>query len=792
MSDLFGNGTPAQSGPYVRVAVERSIDRSGPEGATLTYRAVGDIHVGQRVEVPLGRGNRAAAGIVVVVGGDELLDGIPPSKVKGLLRVSPGRLPARLIELARWISEYYICPLGMTLATMIPAAVKHSIGVRTRVELEPVGAESRPGLEAALSAKLAEAWKAVLALELGSPAPPEELRTRIGARNLGPINRLAALGLLRRVEREVVKARAPLWERFRVEAHQPRPSQLTAEQRTISTGIAGSLGGFGVHLIRGVTGSGKTEVYLRVIEHVIARGQRALMLVPEISLTPQTAGRFMDRFGGSASGDPGPVAVLHSGLTAAERHRQWALAASSHAKVVVGARSAIFAPLDNVGVIVVDEEHATDYKQDQLPRYNGRDVAIKRGQIEGCPVILGSATPSLESWSNALAGKYRLWELTQRVAGGTMPRVDIVDLAEERRALARQAQPEEGPRRFFQAIGPRLGHELARTLTEGGQAILLLNRRGYSSYICCPDAECGWVMKCDHCDASMVVHKLGDSGGGGFRGSIVRCHHCLAEQVVPRQCPVCSRPVMTLGVGTQKLEEELGKSFARWLTPGKTLIRVDGDTMKSAADYFDILARFARGEVRVILGTQMIAKGLDYPNVRLVGVINADTGLTLPDFRSSERTFQLVSQVAGRTGRGDKPGLVIVQTVNPGESAIVAAARHDFRGFAEEELRLRKQSGLPPATRMARIVVRDEDFGKAQRQAKDLAALLERARTRDVVLLGPGPAPIARIGGFFRFSIEILAPSAQELHAALAKVRAAGLLKSDAHTAVDVDPAALA
>jgi primosomal protein N' (replication factor Y) len=364
-----------------------------------------------------------------------------------------------------------------------------------------------------------------------------------------------------------------------------------------------------------------------------------------------------------------------------------------------------------------------------------------------------------------------------------------VDLAEERRTLARQSKLGEGPHRFFQAIGPRLGAALEQTLADDGQAILLLNRRGYSSYVCCPDPECGWVMKCDHCDSSMVVHKLETSEG--MRGTIVRCHHCLAEQILPRKCPVCSRPAMAIGVGTQKLEEELGRTLARWLVPGETLIRVDGDTMKSAADYFRVLARFARGQVKVILGTQMIAKGLDYPNVRLVGVINADTGLTLPDFRSSERTFQLVSQVAGRAGRGDRPGLVIVQTVNPADPAIVAAAAHDYRGFAEEELRLRKASGLPPATRMARIVVRDEDFGAAQRRAKDLAELIHAARTKDVMVFGPGPATIARIGDYFRFSIEVMAPTAQELHAALAKVRSAGMLKSDARTAVDVDPVAV-
>lgn len=782
MGDLFGQ-SEAVGGPYVRVAVERSIDAEGSMRG-LTYRASGEVHVGQRVEVPLGRGNRAAAGIVVVVGGEELLEGIPARKVKTVLKVHQARLPERLIELARWISDYYICPLGMTLATMMPAAVKHSIGVRRVVLLEPVD-EGRAAeiLATGVTDKVAQAWEAVKGLK--SPLSGEEIKARMGVRTLGPVNKLAALGLLRRVERDVVKTRTPLWDRFRVESPKG-PVSLTDEQRRTSEGIAATFGRFGVHLIRGVTSSGKTEVYLRLFEEVLARGQTALMLVPEISLTPQTAGRFLDRFAG---GDPGAVAVLHSGLTAAERHRQWALAASSHAKIVVGARSAVFAPLEGVGLIVVDEEHATDYKQDQLPRYNGRDVAIKRAQLEGCPVVLGSATPSLESWANALAGKYALWELTQRVGGGSMPRVEIVDLAEERRTLARQSKLGEGPRRFFQAIGPRLGAALERTLADDGQAILLLNRRGYSSYVCCPDPECGWVMKCDHCDSSMVVHKLETSEG--MRGTIVRCHHCLAEQILPRKCPVCSRPTMAIGVGTQKLEEELGRTLARWLVPGETLIRVDGDTMKSAADYFRVLARFARGEVKVILGTQMIAKGLDYPNVRLVGVINADTGLTLPDFRSSERTFQLVSQVAGRAGRGDRPGLVIVQTVNPSDPAIVAAAAHDYRGFAEEELRLRRASGLPPATRMARIVVRDEDFGAAQRRAKDLAELIHAARTKDVVVLGPGPATIARIGDYFRFSIEVMAPTAQELHAALAKVRSAGMLKSDARTAVDVDPVAV-
>lgn len=785
MSDLFGQGEQTTGGLYVRVAVERGIDGQGRDGATLTYRVVnGGVQVGQRVEVPLGRGNKAESGIVVVVGGDELLDGIPPSKVKGVLKVGTALLPERLVELARWMAEYYVCPLGMVLAAMMPAAVKQSIGLVNRVELEAVGAEKAAAILAGkVTPAVSEAWKAVAGLALTAPIDARQLATKIGARTLGPVNKLIRFGLLKQVERQMVKARTPLWDNFRVEEKQSRTIQLTPEQTRIAAGLTDALGGFGVHLLRGVTGSGKTEVYLRLIERVMAKGMTSLVLVPEISLTPQTAGRFLDRFAGE---DAGAVAVLHSGLTSAERHRQWALAASGHARVVVGARSAVFAPIHNLGVIVVDEEHATDYKQDQLPRYNGRDVAIKRAQMEGCPVVLGSATPSLESWANATSSppKFKLWELTERVGGGKLPRVEVVDLAAERRELAKQTGT---PPRFFQAVGMKLEAAMRRVLDSGGQAILLLNRRGYSSYICCPAADCGWVMKCDHCDACMVLHKVVEP----VRGSLVRCHHCLAEQMVPTQCPVCTRKPITFGVGTQKLEEELGKTFSRWLVPGDSLIRVDGDTMKSAADYFRVLARFARGEVKVILGTQMIAKGLDYPNVQLVGVINADTGLALPDFRSAERTFQLVCQVAGRTGRGDKPGLVIVQTANPLDPAIELASRHDYRKFAEQELALRRECGLPPSTRMARIVVRDEDFGKAQSHAKELGELLNKARTRDMQVLGPGPAPISRIAGFHRFSIEVIAPTAAELHSVLAAVRAAGLLKSDARTAVDVDPVAL-
>jgi len=409
----------------------------------------------------------------------------------------------------------------------------------------------------------------------------------------------------------------------------------------------------------------------------------AIMLVPEIALTPQTAGRVQSRLGAQN------VAVLHSGLTASARHKQWASVASGEARVVVGARSAIFAPMADLGLIVVDEEHDSSYKQDQLPRYHARDAAIKRAQIEDIPVILGSATPSLESWHNAQGGRFSLWEMPERVGGGRLPSVEIVDLGRERRAR----QQLEGRRpHVLESIGPTLEEAIGETIRDDGQVILLLNRRGYAGYIACPDAGCGYRLECDQCDATMVVHR------SGSRRGYVRCHHCLCEQLRPETCPVCSKRLIDLSVGTQRVEEELESRFGATLglRLGETMLRVDSDSMRSAKDYFDTLERFSTGQVRLLLGTQMIAKGLDYPNVRLVGVINADTGLHMPDFRAAERTFQLVSQVSGRAGRGSEPGRVVVQTFAPDEPALTLAARHDFPGFAGSELRQRASANLPP------------------------------------------------------------------------------------------------
>jgi primosomal protein N' (replication factor Y) len=449
-----------------------------------------------------------------------------------------------------------------------------------------------------------------------------------------------------------------------------------------------------------------------------------------------------------------------------------------------------------LGLIVVDEEHDGSYKHEQSPRYNARDVAIKRGQVEECPVVLGSATPSMESWWNATeagtgpAGgdgeearpRYRLWTLCERVGGGRLPAVTVVDMAEERRGLAR-----EGADVSKRMIGPTLAGAIEGTLREGGQAILLLNRRGYASHLSCGAAVCGWVMRCDHCDAGMVFHKDARLPKGG----LVRCHHCLAEQLLPKACPACQRALGLMGAGTQRIEEELTGLFGTslGLAEGKTFLRVDSDTMATGKDYAEALSRFGSGELRLLLGTQMIAKGLDFPNVRLVGVVSADVGLSMPDFRAGERAFQLVSQVAGRAGRGEAAGRVIVQTYEPTNPAIVRAAGHDYEGFAAEEIGLRKQAGLPPSVRMARVVCRDTDAMEARARATDVAARLKG--NRELTVVGPMEAPIAKIATYYRWAVEVYAGSAGVLQRGLNELRRAGVLKSDSQTAVDVDPMTL-
>ncbi|MGH7214357.1 MAG: replication restart helicase PriA, partial [Tepidisphaeraceae bacterium] len=577
-------------------------------------------------------------------------------------------------------------------------------------------------------------------------------------------------------------------------------------------------GGFGVNLLHGVTGSGKTEVYLQCIRRVVERGRQAIVLVPEIALTPQTVHRFTARFK--------RVAVLHSGLTNTQRHRFWQMIATGHADVVVGARSAVFAPVPNLGVIVVDEEHESSYKQDTAPRYHARDVAIKRAQLEDVPVVLGSATPSLETYHKATAPTpspgtpgegggegdafrnsnceirvsrnhphpnplpeyrergpaYRLLSLPTRVRGLQLPHIELVDMKLENRF-----------RRGVHLIGQRLEHLLRTTVDAGHQAILLLNRRGYSNFVYC--VSCTNVIGCKYCDTTMTYHRSAGAHVGtaksaeGVHTGQLHCHYCLAVNPLPATCPHCNKKLTLFGLGTQRVEEEIAHKF-----PDLKFARVDSDSMRSAKDYEALLGRFAKGEIQMMLGTQMIAKGLDYPNVTLVGVISGDTALALPDFRAAERTFQLITQVAGRAGRGDAAGRVVLQSFMPDDPTIRAAIRQDYAGFAKTELQHRKEIGLPPFARMVRIILREQDAEKLNKYSEVLAAALSEAVAGEggaVRMKGPMPCAINRIAGYLRNQIVLLSPSAARLQRVLGQVRAQGELSKAERVAVDVDPVSL-
>ncbi len=774
---------------YLRVAVERAIDK-GDAGQGLFYASKDPaISIGQRVRVPLGRSSKPVWGIVVQVGQREILGTLSPNRVKNILDAADACLSLDLIDLATWISRYYCCPLGMVMATMLPAAVKQKTGSKTRTVVSLPPPPTHPHTTTPsddipppkLPRATAQAWEKIQSLAPDQlPMEPRALAQLLELKNAAPINRLVALGLLEKQTQSIIHAPPPIWESLSVrpsdESLQPHLTP-TADQARIITGIAQTLNSFHIHLIQGITGSGKTLVYIQLIEQILQNKQSAIVLVPEIALTPQTAERFLSRFANQG------VAVLHSGLTASQRHRQWARCASGEASVVIGARSAIFAPMHNLGLIVVDEEHDTSYKQDQSPRYNAKDVAIKRAQIASCPVVLGSATPSLESWANTQqhSARWSLWSLNKRIGNARLPVVRVVDLLQEKKLAQQQRKP-------VGLLGPTLENALKLTLKEQSQAILLLNRRGFANCIVCSSPNCDWSLVCDHCDANMVLHTQRSLRTGGF----VRCHHCLAERLIPKTCPQCSCRVITLGMGTQRVESELEPVLKELgMDPAQAMKRVDSDTMRSARDYFSILSAFSKGEIRLLVGTQMLAKGLDYPNIRLVGVISADTALGLPDFRAQERTFQLVSQVAGRCGRGDKPGLVIVQSFNPDEPAIQLAARHDFVAFAQRELAIRKSCHLPPISRMARVVCRDKSFDVAQANAERIAEALRQNASADIRIEGPMPATLARVADHHRSEVLIIAPDASRLQQILAQTRQQGFLISDAHTAVDVDPVSL-
>ncbi|KAA0564128.1 primosomal protein N' [Bacillus sp. CH30_1T] len=497
------------------------------------------------------------------------------------------------------------------------------------------------------------------------------------------------------------------------------PLSLTAQQDQAICPILNTIDEEKHHtfLLYGVTGSGKTEIYLQSIQRVLQEGKEAIVLVPEISLTPQMVHRFKGRFGND-------VAVLHSGLSVGEKYDEWRKIQRKEVKVVVGARSAVFAPFENIGIIIIDEEHETSYKQEENPRYHARDVAIYRGEYHQCPVILGSATPSLETFARASKGVYGLLTLDKRMNDGPLPQVEIVDMREELR---------KGNRSMFST---ELFEKLQDRIEKGEQTVLFLNRRGHSSFIMCRD--CGFVLQCPNCDISLTYHRFSNG---------MKCHYCGYEEGVPTTCPECtSEHIRYFGTGTQKVEEELTK-----LIPGARIIRMDVDTTSRKGSHEKLLTAFGEGKADILLGTQMIAKGLDFPNITLVGVLSADTMLHLPDFRAAEKTFQLLTQVSGRAGRHTLPGEVVIQTYTPEHYSIELASNHDYNRFYQQEMMMRKMGSYPPFYYITLVTLSHEDLMKVVDIAEKMTKYIRSKLSETTIILGPVASPIPRIKNRYRY-----------------------------------------
>ncbi len=748
-------GSPASSSAlFAEVVFDRPLDHA------FTY-AVPEplceaVAVGKRVLAPLGKGDKGTVGYCV-----RLSDEAPPNLtvIKEIRRVldDEALLTPDLLRLTRWMADYYLCGWGQVLNAVVPAGARQQAGTRSAAFLEAVPEAECPQPPPALTAKQQAALEKLRAA--GRPVEPKRLAREVGC-GAAPVEALVAKGLARRVVRRL--------DRFGDDTAEPAavepPVTLNADQVAAWAPLEAALreGKFHAFLLHGVTGSGKTELYLRAIEEVVRQGKEALVLVPEISLTPQTIARFRGRFG--------EVSVLHSHLGDAERGGHWRRIAGGHAKVIVGARSAVFAPARRLGLIVIDEEHEHTFKQEATPRYHARDVAVMRARLQDVPILLGSATPSLESWHNAQRGQYTLLELPSRVLDRPLPQVALLDLRHE------------APRAGFHALSLPLERAMRDALAAGGQVILLLNRRGFSTHVHCP--ACGYVEACRFCDLALTYHRHRD---------VMLCHYCGYEQPPPELCPQCGqRQVRYQGLGTEKLQAEIEEKF-----PDRVVRRMDSDTMRRPGSHGRVLAAFERGEVHILLGTQMIAKGLDYPNVTLVGVVNADVALHLPDFRSAERTFQLLAQVAGRAGRGPRGGRVLVQTFNPEQPCIGFAATHDYAGFVRQELAHRKAHGYPPYQRLARVIIRGRDQQAAGDFAERLAGAFHTALGQlvgssptpfEVRLLGPAEAPVFRLKGYYRFHFQLQSPSAGQLHQLLRAALPVVRPPSGVEFTVDVDP----
>jgi primosomal protein N' (replication factor Y) (superfamily II helicase) len=714
-----------------------AIDLPGRDSYSyLVPEALAAVKPGDCVGVPFGP--RRLRGFVTAVERRE-----PPSgfTLRALVSHQPEvRLPPHLLRLIAWGARYYRCSLGEFLAGAVPAPVREGAAPERQVLVAKIA-----GFSGTLSKRQQLVYTA---LPDGPPVLLSEA-CRTAGTTRATLDKLAEAGALTITDDQQIRE---VRLTFRDERH-----ALTEEQQVAIDAVAVALteGRSQVFLLHGVTGSGKTLVYLDLAARVIASGKQVLLLLPEIALTPQLAARVRNRFE--------RVAVLHSGFTDGERAEQWRRVAAGDIDLVVGTRSALFAPFPAPGLIIVDEEHEQSYKQESVPRYHARDLAVVYAGQLGIPVLLGSATPSLESVHNARLGRYRVLSLKNRPLGGKLPAPILVDMREECHAQRRTA-----------TICRELLTRLKQVKDHGEQAIVLLNRRGWSPVVSCQ--SCGHTLSCTSCDISLTYHRGAEK---------VKCHYCGSEGPMPRKCPACSEPTLsTFGLGTEQLATQLANEV-----PGLTVLRVDADTVAERQGHAKLFQAFSNGAADCLVGTQMVAKGLDFPRVTLVGIVAADRGLSLPDFRAAERTFQLVAQVAGRAGRGERPGTVVVQAFDTEAPALRCAVDHKPKSFVDAELRLREQYGYPPYAGLVRFLWSGESEANVQLVALRHGDLLNRV-AEGCVVLGPNPAAVAFLKDHHRWHALVKAGSRGAAQAFLDRVDAAGGLKKEkgVHVAIDVDP----
>ncbi|MEN3329940.1 MAG: hypothetical protein V7638_4747 [Acidobacteriota bacterium] len=697
---------------------------------TFTYRLSPEQSVqavvGARLVVPLGR--NLVTGYVVSLH-DQLPAELGEVDVKDahtLVDAEPVCNP-EILQLARWVADYYACPLGEVIRAALPPGMtpKSRSGskfvkpkLRRFVRLTSNGTEQ----------KLTDTQRRVLStLESSGPMSLQALLATadVSASTITSLEKKALLEIYDDAIR-----RDPLAETLGIEDAE---HTLTGAQSSVLTQIEQQMnsGAYSAFLLHGVTGSGKTEIYMRAMSKALSLGRSAMMLVPEIALTPVFSRRLRARFGDQ-------VAIFHSSLQKGERFDEWTRVRNGDARVVIGTRSAVFAPVKNLGLIVVDEEHESSYRQQESPYYNARDVAIVRAQKESATVVLGSATPSLESFHNARKGKYHFVALPERIGARPMAEAKIIDM---RNVFVRHGKPRVFSDELLEAI--------RQTRERGEQSIILLNRRGYSSFILC--RSCGETVQCPNCDVTLTYHRS---------ERVIVCHYCNHREAVPRVCPSCGKKyIYYVGEGTEQLEEML-----KLLFPALRVARIDRDTTARRKMFEQTLIDFSVGRIDTLVGTQMLAKGHDFPNVTLVGVVSVDAGLALPDFRSAERTFQLITQVAGRAGRGDRPGRVLIQTYHPYHYALRHACAQDYEGFYDEELRYRQNHSYPPFVALASLLVHGPDLGKVRNDSLELRKQLDLVnQERKCRVLGPAPAPLSRLKGEHRFQLLIKSRSRKDL-----------------------------